>query len=182
MDAKGRTKKGKIIINISNSIKQVGAVRVVSFEDFYVNDVKIEGTRTAENIGLNGADNYVIKVTGDIKATKENLSRSRTFERFREWTSGFNTCDPQDDEFLITGSGVLTNRNGREIPHSIIDPILVRPNQCNYPLAGTVDVGNENRGVVIDFGNGICDNLAEIRFKKRNRTFTVNLDTRNIVQ
>ncbi len=181
VDAKGRTKKGKVFVYLTGELQETGSIREITFENFFINEVQISGTRKAENIGLNDSDNVVIKVTGNISATHENYTRSRTFERYREWTNGFNTCDPQDDEFLITGSGTLINRFGRTIPHTIIEPIHVKPRQCNYPLAGKIDVGNSNRGVIIDFGNENCDNIAEIKLKRRNKTFQVNLDTRTII-
>jgi hypothetical protein len=181
VDAKGRTKKGKVFVTLNREIQQTGSIREVTFENFFINDVQISGTRTAENMGLNESDNVVIKVTGNITATHPDYTRSRTFERYREWTKGFNTCDTQDDEFLITGSGTLINRFGKEIPHTIVEPIHITPGQCNYPLAGKIDVGNSNRGIVIDFGNENCDNLAEIKTKRRNKTYQVNLDTRTII-
>ena len=131
VDAKGRTKKGKVFVYLTGELQETGSIREITFENFFINEVQISGTRKAENIGLNDSDNVVIKVTGNISATHENYTRSRTFERYREWTNGFNTCDPQDDEFLITGSGTLINRFGRTIPHTIIELIHVKPRQCN---------------------------------------------------
>lgn len=178
----GLTKKGKIIINVSGDMRVAGNTRSLTFENFYINDVKIEGSRNAENIGLNNIGNMVVKITGDITGTNGELTRSRSFTRYREWISGISTCDISDDEFHVTGSGTAIGRRGIEIPHVITEKIVLKPGQCNYPLSGIVDIGSENRGAILNFGNGTCDNIADLTTKRRNKTYQIDLDTRKIIQ
>jgi hypothetical protein len=178
----GLTKKGKIIINVSGDMRVAGNTRTLTFENFYINEVRIEGSRTAENIGANSSGNMVVKVTGDITASNAEFSRSRSFTRYREWISGIATCDISDDEFHVTGSGTAIGRRGVEIPHTITDKIVLKPGQCKYPLSGIVDIGGEKRGVVLNFGNGSCDNVAEATTKRRNKTYQIDLDTRRIIE
>jgi hypothetical protein len=181
-DTNGLTKKGKIIINVSGDMRVAGNTRTVTFENFFINDVKIEGSRNAENIGQNVSGNVVVKITGDITASNGELARSRSFTRYREWISGITTCEISDDEFHITGSGIAIGRRGIEIPHQITDKIVLKPGSCKYPLSGIVDIGSEKRGVLINFGNGTCDNVAEATTKRRNKTYQIDLDTRRIIQ
>jgi hypothetical protein len=178
----GLTKKGKIIINVSGDMRVTGNTRTVTFDNFYINDVKIEGSRDAENIGPNNLGNMVVKITGDITAISSEFTRSRNFTRYREWISGIATCDISDDEFHITGSGTAIGRRGIEIPHSITEKIVLKPGQCKYPLSGKVDIGSATRGVFLDFGNGTCDNIAEATTKRRKKTYQIDLDTRRIIQ
>jgi hypothetical protein len=180
--ANGRMKKGKIIISVSGDMRVAGNTRTLTFENFYLNDVKVEGSRNALNTGLNTSGNMVIKITGDITASNGELTRSRNFTRYREWISGITTCENSDDEFHITGSGTAIGRRGIEIPHTITEKIVLKPGQCNYPLSGKVDIGSEKRGVILNFGNGTCDNIAEATTKRRNKTYQIDLDTRRIIQ
>lgn len=180
--ANGRTKKGKLIINVSGDMRVSGNTRTVTFENFYINEVKIEGSRNAENTGPNTEGNMVVKVTGEITASNSEFTRSRSFTRYREWISGISTCEISDDEFHVTGSGTAIGRRGTEIPHIITEKIVFKPGQCNYPLSGTVDIGGEKRGMILNFGNGTCDNVAEATTKRRNKTYQINLDTRTIIQ
>ncbi len=182
VDANGRTKKGKIVINVSGDMREAGNTRTLTFENFYVNAVRIEGTRNAENIGPNTSGNIVIKVIGDITASNSEFTRSRSFTRYREWISGVGTCEISDDEFHVTGSGTAIGRRGIEIPHSITEKIVLKPGECKYPLSGTVDVGGKKRGVILNFGNGTCDNIAEATTKRKNKTYQIDLDTRRIIQ
>lgn len=178
----GLTKKGKIIINVSGDMRVTGNTRTITFDNFYINEVKIEGSRDAENIGPNNLGNMVVKITGDITASSSEFTRSRNFTRYREWISGISTCDISDDEFHVTGSGTAIGRRGIEIPHTITEKIVLKPGQCKYPLSGKVDIGSATRGVFLDFGNGTCDNIAEATTKRRNKTYQIDLDTRRIIQ
>jgi hypothetical protein len=56
VDAKGRTKKGKVFVTLNREIQQTGSIREVTFENFFINEVQISGTRRAENTGLNASE------------------------------------------------------------------------------------------------------------------------------
>jgi hypothetical protein len=182
VDANGRTKKGKIIINVSGDMRVAGSKRTLTFDNFYINEIKIEGSRNAENTGPNTAGNMVVKVTGDITASNSEFTRSRSFTRYREWVSGISTCEISDDEIHVTGSGKAIGRRGIEIPHTITEKIVLKPGQCKYPLSGKVDIGGKRRGVILNFDNGSCDNVAEATTKRRNNTYQIDLDTRRIIK
>ncbi|MBN4071423.1 hypothetical protein JYT72_02815 [Crocinitomix catalasitica] len=181
----GRTKKGKIIIDISDDIRNDGAKRIITFDEFYIEDVKIEGTRTATNIGESISGNVLISVVGDVQAIKDGNTWSRTFERQREWIIGSETCDRSDDEFLITGGGVTICRKGCEIQHTIITPLHVAPGSCNYILSGSVEILKEGkfmkRGGTIDWGDGACDNIATLTTFS-GKVFQIDLDTKKILK
>ncbi len=182
VDARGRTKKGKIIIDVSGDMRLEGNTRTLTFENFYVNSINIQGSRFAQNIGPNSEGNMIIQVNGTITSTNGEFTRSRNFERFREWVAGMNTCEISDDEFIITGNGTVTGRRGVEIAHEITDGIHVMPGSCDYPMSGKIDIGGERRGGVINFGDGDCDNVASVYSKRRNRTYSIDLDTRSVIQ
>ncbi len=181
----GRTKKGKIIIDVSDDIRNDGATRVITFEDFYIEDVKIEGTRIATNIGKSVSGNVLIDVVGDIQAYKDSYSWSRTFDRDREWITGSGTCDRNDDEFLITGGGTTIGKKGHEITHTIIEPLHVAPASCNYILSGSVEIVYQGkfkkRGGTIDWGDGACDNIATLTTFS-GKVFEIDLDTKKILK
>ncbi len=181
IDSKGRTKKGKIYIDVSGDMRVVGSEKTITFDNFFINEVKMEGSKHAKNIGLNASQNYVVEIDGEIEATKNNLTRKRVFHRQREWITGIETCETDDDEFLITGSGTITTRTGRTINHSITEAIHLKPSTCGYPLSGKIDFGSTLRGAILDFGTENCDNLATLTLKRRNKTFLIDLDTRTII-
>lgn len=180
-DARGRVKKGKIIIYATGELRSIGAERTVTFENFTVNDVVLTGERHLVNTGTNASGNMVISVSGNLAASGNGCTRSRTFQRQREWIAGAATCDASDDEFLITGSGTTVNRRGVSITHEITEAIHIKPGSCKYPVSGTVEVSNGKRGGTINFGDGTCDSDAIFTSQKRHKTYVIDLDTRKIV-
>lgn len=172
----GRTRKGKIIVAMSNPLTEVGATRTISFENFSVNDVAISGTKTLTNSGLNDAGNLDITVIGDLSLTGANGSRGRNFTHNREWI-GHATCDTADDEFKITGSGTVV-RNSVSKNYSITTAVYIKAS-CRYPVSGVVDFGTKKAGAILDYGNGSCDEYATLTYKRKGTVKTINLLTRS---
>lgn len=176
-NANGVTKKGKIIISMSGPLKNVGATREITFDGFVVNDVAISGTRNLENTGINAANRAVISVNATLNFAKNNLTRTRVIDHTREWV-GYETCAVNDDELFISGSGSVSRMGGIERPYTIEEPIHLK-NSCNYPLAGRINIGAlSNRGAIIDFGNDVCDEFAEVTLKRNGNTKVFNMLTR----
>ncbi|MFA7274704.1 MAG: hypothetical protein WC044_12620 [Crocinitomicaceae bacterium] len=172
----GFTKKGKIIIEMSNLLTEVGATRSISFENFYVNDVAITGTKTLTNSGLNSDGNLDIVVVSNITMTNSSGSRTKSFNHVREWL-GHTTCETSDDEFKITGSGSVTRSGGQARNYKITTPIYIN-STCRYPVSGIVDFGTTKVGATLDYGNGSCDEFATLTSKRKGTVKTINLQTR----
>lgn len=172
----GFTKKGKIIIAMSNPLTDVGATREISFENFYVNDVAISGTKTLTNSGLNTSGNLDISVVANLTMTNSAGSRTKSFTHNREWI-GHATCDTADDEFKITGSGSVSRSDGKNRFYSITTAVHIK-SSCRYPVAGIVDFGTKKLGATLDYGTGTCDEFATLTSKRKGTTKTINLQTR----
>jgi len=179
-DIHGRIKKGQIVIEVTDDIRNDGAVRTITFVDFWINDVNIEGSRTATNIGLSTGGNILISVSGDFEATKGDYTRTHSFDRQREWILGSESCEWSDDEFLITGSGTTVNKNGKTITHTIIDALHIAPGTCEHILSGTVEIKRGTRGGTIDWGTGDCDHTATLTTFK-GKVYTIDLDEHKII-
>lgn len=181
----GKTKKGKINIEVSDDIRNNGATRVITFDNFFIEEVQVEGTRTATNIGASSSGYPLISIVGDLSATKGGDTWTRTFERQREWIAGSETCERSDDEFLITGEGSTVGKKGYVIDHTIITPLHIAPAQCNYIQSGSLEVTYEGkyktRGGTIDWGAGDCDNMATLTTFKGD-VYDINLDTKKIIK
>lgn len=182
LDKWGKTRKGKVIVTASGKMNITGNTTQITYEGFSINDFQINGSRFAKNIGLNSNLHPVIEYNGTIDFSKNSKSRLYTFSNQREFIAGFETCELTDDEFLITGSGSMNTHSKRTVPLSISTPIHYSMRGCLYPFSGKIDIGSSNRGVIIDFGQGDCDNIAEIQVKRRNKTAIFNLETREIIQ
>ncbi|MFT6747903.1 MAG: hypothetical protein ACJAZ2_002260 [Glaciecola sp.] len=172
----GRTKLGKVIITQTDEMLVVGASRTITFENFSVNEVSLEGERVVVNQGDNSAGNLVFSIDGDITATKGKRSRNRVFSRQREWTVGRETCDRADDEFMITGNATIT-AGKHTITREITEAIHITPGVCKYPRSGKLFIDMGRREGTIDFGDGTCDNVATLTTSK-GKVKEIDLDNR----
>jgi hypothetical protein len=160
----GRYRRGKIIITYTGRYRMPGTVISHGFEDYYVNDNKIEGTKVVTNMGKNdsGHTYFVIEVVGVIYKANEGGTVSWNSSREREWVEGEDTRIRRDDVYLITGTADGIRANGETWEKVIINALRVELN-CRFIVSGTVQISPENRPVrLLDYGNGECDNIATV--------------------
>jgi hypothetical protein len=124
-----------------------------------VNDIKIEGIKTVENMGLNANNQpyFNVIVNGTATLTSgETLSYSST--RVRTWVSGFNTLLIRlDDEYDITGNAEGIFSSGGGFTSQTTNPIHVKVG-CGFPVSGTIELQPQNKPLrIVDYGSGPCD-------------------------
>lgn len=158
------TRSGRIIIEVTGPRIEEGSKRKVTFDDYYFNDVKIEGTKLFENIGLNPDGNFVVSVT--LKDGKLILPDGKTLEREtehqREWVAGFMTRNKWDDECLVTGSAKGKNAGGISYVRTITSALHWK-RVCTFIVSGVVKIEREgSEPFELNYGNGDCDNKAVV--------------------
>lgn len=184
----GRTRRGKIIVNITGPYRTVGTKITTTFENYFVNDYQIEGTKVVEHTAERS---FKIEVS-DAKITFPNGADKITWEssRNRVWSEGFNTkisLDPADsacflnveclldDVYEITGSATGTNRDGRLFDVDIKTPLRIE--FCGYipeVTEGTIEIQPEDLKLrTINYGSGDCDNQASVKIGKKTKTFSL---------
>lgn len=160
----GKWRRGMILISYSGPYFNQGSVRVVTFQNYFVNDNQIEGIRTVTNNGLNasGNMNWAVNIVG-FKITRPNGQwHERNSNRVRTIIAGATTQTPWDDVYLISGSSTGSNSFGHTV-NAIITTDLRKEMGCRWIVSGTVEITPSNRPTrILDFGNGSCDNQATI--------------------
>jgi hypothetical protein len=168
------TRKGKIIAVFTDRFKNTGAKVTVTFENFQVNEHKIEGTKIIRNNGKNAAGNF----NYTIEVSKSKISSSDKAISFSsvnniEWVEGSATRTPADDIFSITGTASGTNSKGNEFSLSIVKP-LIKKVSCRFIVAGSADIKTGTRPTrTIDYGSGDCDNKASVSVENVTREITL---------
>jgi hypothetical protein len=160
----GKYRRGKIIISFTGRYRHEGTVITTGFEDYYVDDNKVEGTRVVTNMGMNADSNYyfTIEVVGVITYANNGGTVSWSSSREREWIQGYYTGNRWDDIYLITGTAHGVRPAGDTWDTEIINPLRVEL-ACRFIVSGTVEITPENRPVrLLDYGNGDCDNIATV--------------------
>ncbi len=166
----GHHRRGKIINVYTNRLIIPGAMATTTFDGFYFDTIKVEGTHkitnTAEVNAL--AKKWKVEVIG-AKLSKPNGD-------FTEWNrtnvitqiENLSPTNVRDIAMKIEGYGSgRTKRNGILVgwEAEIIDPLLKRFS-CRWIVKGKVRIKRANLTAnsrwiaLLDFGGGTCDNRA----------------------
>jgi hypothetical protein len=157
----GRVLKGKLIIYQTDEIRNAGAVRTINHENFFVDDVQVEGEKTWTNNGIdaNGFFSYTKNAT-DMKLTfNDGTSTTWTKTRTSTLIEGGNTVIHLDNVWSSTGSASGVNRNGVQFTATIVEP-LIKKATCRWISKGIINLTRNDRTGTLDFGDGDCDRFA----------------------
>ncbi len=146
-------KKGKMIIVFTGRPRVPGTVTTTTFDNYFINDRKMEGTIT-KTYGQNGF-NITVR---DGKLTDADGSISFQSTKTIVQIAGQNTRMPNDDVFRMTGRKMVTNSNGGGFTANTTKPVIKRF-ICPFVVEGTIEIKNRRDDlIVIDYGDGRCDN------------------------
>jgi hypothetical protein len=158
------TRAGKIIIVVTGPRLVAGSKKTVTFNNYFFNGIKVEGTKVLENMGLNASQHLVMSITlTDGKLTlPDGKTIERAFQHQREWLAGLNTRNTWDDECLITGTANGVNIKGIAYTNTITTPLHVN-RACRFIVSGVVKIERTGSGPVeINYGTGECDAVATV--------------------
>jgi hypothetical protein len=165
----GNVLKGKITLTFSGNFSTAEQTINYTFDGFYHNGTKLQGsktiTRSLKSTELLQAVHPVFVCAVDMTVTFEDgSSYTRTGNRVREMTEGYNTLGNwKDNVFLITGSDKTTKSGGDSWSSSIQTPLRYEMSCKNpFPVSGTVLKAKNDVLTLVDFGNGTCDNLVTV--------------------
>ncbi len=169
-------RRGKVVVTWTGRYRDFGTIVQINTNNFYQNDIKIDGVKTVTCKGRNSQNQlyWEIAVNGTItdldgKVFTWNSNRTRT------WIAGEATrLIRLDDKYSISGSSQGKNRKGVNFTTTITKNLLVELN-CQYLLtAGTIeiqDADQPNRKVVVDYGSGTCDKIGNYTIDGVTRSF-----------
>ncbi|OQP64855.1 hypothetical protein A3860_19060 [Niastella vici] len=165
----GRTRKGRIIVLYTGHLGTSGNSATASFDGFYLDNIKVEGTYKLTNTGTTGQKSYTIQII--------NAKLSNSNGDYIQWSSektitqiegGATPLLALDDVYNITGgaSGAVSAGNKYFQWSTVITAALRKKFGCRWITLGTLSLKKGNDAVaVLDYGPGTCDNKA---------SFTVN--------
>lgn len=163
----GITRKGIIRIILSDSVRKSGSTAVMTFENYYVNNYKVEGKITWTNTSTVGTRSWT-RLTENGKITApDNRYWLHSGLRTVVQTAGVSTpMNLLDDVFSITGNHTVTNSSGNSREITVLEA-LQKKTACANIDKGKLKVQGPNHYALINFGDGTCDNLATISIDGR---------------
>ncbi|MCB0527629.1 MAG: hypothetical protein H6565_09075 [Lewinellaceae bacterium] len=167
--------KGKIIVEQSAEMFTAGATRTKTFEDFYVDDVKVEGSKSWINNGLDAAGNwsYTKTATNMLLSYPDGTTSSWNHTHTSTLIQGALTLTHWDNIWSTTGASSGVNRNGVSYSATITEP-LIKKATCRWISEGVVEFTRDGNTSTLNFGNGTCDRFATLTTASGD-TFTILL-------
>lgn len=169
-----KVRKGKIIVKFSNGYRKTGSVVSQTFDNYYVNDNKVEGTRSVTFLGdsSNGMPRW--KIQSNLTITKtDGIVITWNSTRIRTMTDGYTTpLNWYDDAYTISGDANGKTSNGDNYTLTIDKPLVYKvsfgaPSICRYIIDGKLTYVRGKRTISLDYGYGgttSCDNQAELNY------------------
>lgn len=161
----GRLRSGMIIITYSELRWLPGAFREVTFQDFYVDSVQVEGVRRLENTSASTdeAPQFTVSLTGGRLTFADGTTITREVNKVRTWNRANN---PVNDTVIVTGTATGSRRDGRTYTVEILEEIMYkrgcRVGRVFIPVSGTKLITAGDNTALVDYGDGDCDNIATI--------------------
>lgn len=173
----GRNRRGQILVSYNGHYRDSGSVHTITFNNYYVNDNQVTGTKTVTNMGHNasGQSYFTVNVNGAVILANNAGTHSCTSARTRTWIAGEGTAIRADDIFEITGTASVTRANNKSFTINITTPLRKALN-CNWIEQGVVQItptAQSAQARTLDYGNGNCDNQATITVGNNSHTITL---------
>ena len=162
-------KEGKIIITLTDHFFNPGAQRIITFEDFYVNEMKVEGLLTNTYVGPdeNGMNEYNLKIEdGKLIFADEDGNRLE-YTREADFTKLWDRADwPVEDTVYLDGSMWGVTVEGLNYSREIVET-LVMVHCPGYGrrwviVDGIVVSTIGDSETTTDYSDGGCDGTAGI--------------------
>ena len=164
----GRERRGKIYVDYTGKYRTPGTVVTTTFDEYYVNDIKVEGTK---KVTTESREVYKVSVT-DAKLTfTDNTTITWQSERTRTWTEGneltlVDIFNIWNDVHVVRGTASGVGRLGQSFDVEIND-ITVKLecwlSKVFAPVSGSIVIKPENfNTITLDYGDGECDKKGTI--------------------
>ncbi len=177
----GRERSGKILIAYGGEFNDQLANRVITFDNYVVNNRGVSGMIELRDINRNG--------DGNLPATRKMTDYTIEFPNgttyvangsiTREWIEGEGDGDPRTNVIRLTGSREGISSRGRTHTVEITEPIIAsfpcRTQGGFLRTAGrkqiTISRESAERIRTVYYGDGTCDN--EVSMTVNGRSFTL---------
>jgi len=160
----GRTRKGKITVVYTGHLFISGNSATTNFDNYYLDNIKVEGTHKLTNTGTPDKKSYTTQVTNaKLSLSNGNYIQWNSSKTVTQQEGGTTPLIALDDAYSMTGQAdgsVLMNGKYFQWSTAITAPLTKRFT-CRWIAKGSLSLKKGNDAVaVLDYGSGTCDNKA----------------------
>lgn len=164
---RGQVRSGSMIITYSETQGETGSFRQVTYDNFYLNGVKIEGIRRTEILSVDDSSKTMLTTVSDGKMIYEDgtfKTRESTMTRYVHFENNEKIYS------TLSGSKSGISTEGVEFSVEITTPIKFvydcfstgERKRGKVPVEGIKVTTNGDELISTDFGDGTCDTLVEV--------------------
>ncbi len=170
----GLSRRGKITAQFSGKYKEINSSVKISLENYFVQDMKVTGSKTVTFLGIAKVNIAVENATIATPTGTISWNSNRTIEK----TKGVLTATVWDDEYVVAGSASGVNRKG--VAYTVtIDTPLKKKVLCLAKdfVSGILTIQND-KGATLSInydplGTEACNKLASVTINGKTQTITL---------
>lgn len=172
----GKVRKGIVVVEYEGNWLTKGAVTWTILKDFYIDGLKVEGTRTVTTIAV---DLEALVVTQTVKvANGKVIWPDESFiTRTSERTHTLKIGETLDDIVLeVSGTAAGKTKSGVEYTTETIEPLVFKSicrGNWYIPASGIKTITIPELPVItVDYGDGDCDNKFTLIMDRGSKEMT----------
>ena len=165
---RGQTRTGTIVITYSETKGEIGSFRQVEFDNYYLNGIKIEGVRRYEVVDIEEGVDKTVQMTLEngkmIYPDGSFSTKSKIITKYITYNEGERVSTS------VTGNASGVNSDGTAYEMEITSPILFTRacakelihKKGKIPVSGVKRILKGESEMIINYGDGECDFVAEV--------------------
>ena len=173
----GKFRSGAIIIHLTAPLRRPGSVVTITFRNYYVNRVHLQGTKVISNLSEPPVHKWSIQVIGGKVTFPSGRGFSYQRIKIKTQVGGIATRIVLDDVYELTGRSQTEFNNGLTITLNT-ESALVKKVACSWISDGTLKIKINARVLFLHYGfpaNGLCDNKAMLTWNNGNNQRVITL-------
>lgn len=171
----GKVRSGKIIVT-AESFTAFPSVRQKSFENYFVDQKKMEGSIVQTIVRDTATHIRTATIQEDVTITfPENGGTAHRVTNITRQYQPNILKDKTDNQTVSWGNVVFTRTSGVVLTKAIAaETPLVYKAACGHIVSGIVSVSTStNRNWTLDYGNGACDDQATMTRDGKTKEITI---------
>lgn len=166
----GKFRSGAIVVHLTAPLRRPGSVVTITFRNYYVNRVHLEGTKVISNLSDPPMHKWSVQVVGGKVTFPTGRGYSYQSIKVKTQVEGMDTRIVRDDVYEITGRSQTEFNSGLIITFNT-ESALVKKVACPWINDGKLKIKINDRVLYLDYGfptDGQCDNKALLTWNNGN--------------